>query len=141
MPWTFKQDHLHPFKPLLFQKISIFFTFLLGGQWKGNKIITWMKCGFAAVAVVISFADSGINHANGVWFRHITLTLTVVLSLLSVSKKSSPAAALPPSPKGSRARIDRGLHRISGTLSHLFPMLPKRWGTKLKKIKSCSIFP
>ena len=32
VPGTFKLDHLHPFKPLLFWKISIFFTFILGGQ-------------------------------------------------------------------------------------------------------------
>ena len=31
-PGTFKLDHLHPFKPLLFWKISMFFTFVLGGQ-------------------------------------------------------------------------------------------------------------
>ena len=29
---AFKLDHLHPFKPLLFWKISNFFTFVLGGQ-------------------------------------------------------------------------------------------------------------
>ena len=29
---TFKLDHLHPFKPLLFRKFSDFFTFILGGQ-------------------------------------------------------------------------------------------------------------
>ena len=32
VPGAFKLDHLHPFKPLLFWKISIFFTFMLGGQ-------------------------------------------------------------------------------------------------------------
>ena len=31
-PWAFKLDRLHPFKPLLFSKISNFFTFILGGQ-------------------------------------------------------------------------------------------------------------
>ena len=32
MPGTFKLDHLHPFKLLLFWKFFIFFTFILGGQ-------------------------------------------------------------------------------------------------------------
>ena len=32
VPGTFKLDHLHPSKPLLLQKISNFFTFILGGQ-------------------------------------------------------------------------------------------------------------
>ena len=32
MPGAFKLDYLHPFKPLLFWKISNFFTFILGGQ-------------------------------------------------------------------------------------------------------------
>ena len=32
MPGIFKLDHLHPFKPLLFWKFSIIFTFILGGQ-------------------------------------------------------------------------------------------------------------
>ena len=31
VPGAFKLDHLHPFKPLLFRKFSIFFTFILGG--------------------------------------------------------------------------------------------------------------
>ena len=32
VPGAFKLDHLLPYKPLLFWKISIFFTFILGGQ-------------------------------------------------------------------------------------------------------------
>ena len=32
VPGAFKLDHLHLFKPLLFKKFSIFFTFILGGQ-------------------------------------------------------------------------------------------------------------
>ena len=32
VPGAFKLDHLHPFKPLLFWKFFIFFTFILGGQ-------------------------------------------------------------------------------------------------------------
>ena len=32
VPGAFKLDHLHPIKPLLLQKFSIFFTFILGGQ-------------------------------------------------------------------------------------------------------------
>ena len=32
VPWAFKLDHLHPFKPLLFWKIFTFFTFILGSQ-------------------------------------------------------------------------------------------------------------
>ena len=31
---AFKLDHLHPIKPLLFWKFSIFFTFLLGSQFQ-----------------------------------------------------------------------------------------------------------
>ena len=30
--WGIQLDHLHPFEPLLFKKISIFFLFILGGQ-------------------------------------------------------------------------------------------------------------
>ena len=101
------------------------------------EILTWIKCGFAAVAVVI-LAIGGINHANIECFRHITLTLTV-LSLLSVSNKSSPVAALPSPPEGSRARIDRDLHRISGTLSlAYFPMFPCM-GNGLKKINHAPV--
>ena len=32
VPWAFKLDHLHPIKPLLFWKFSIFFTFIMRGQ-------------------------------------------------------------------------------------------------------------
>ena len=32
VPGTFKLCHLHPFKPLLLQKVSNFFIFILGGQ-------------------------------------------------------------------------------------------------------------
>ena len=32
MPGAFKLDHLQPFEPILFQKISNFFIFILGGQ-------------------------------------------------------------------------------------------------------------
>ena len=30
--WAFKLGHMHPFKTLLYWNISIFFTFILGGQ-------------------------------------------------------------------------------------------------------------
>ena len=32
VPGVFKRDHLHPYKPLLFWKFSISFTFILGSQ-------------------------------------------------------------------------------------------------------------
>ena len=32
MPWAFKLDHLHPFRPLLSWKIFTISTFILGGQ-------------------------------------------------------------------------------------------------------------
>ena len=51
---AFKLDHLHPFKPILFRKFSICFTFILGGQFllplrangeKGGKVQfqIWMR--------------------------------------------------------------------------------------------------
>ena len=54
VPWALKLDHLHPFKPLLFWKFSIFFTFILGSlfllpqrtnNWKREftQLQKWMR--------------------------------------------------------------------------------------------------
>ena len=60
MPGEFKLDHLQPFKPILFWKISNFFTFILGSQFyyprglimgKGKflQLPIWMRLrGFSA---------------------------------------------------------------------------------------------
>ena len=37
MPGAFKLDHFQPIKPSLLRKISNFFTFILGGQFLGER--------------------------------------------------------------------------------------------------------
>ena len=88
MPGAFKLDHLQPFKPLLFWKISNSFTFILGsqfllpqrannGSWENFPFLIWMNkiglkgCKWSSFSTQEldsrNLGDSLFGHARVTW--------------------------------------------------------------------------